>query len=180
MAQSVGPSAQVARDIVADPLVEPASSGDQSGMEAFNRRDMDDVDRAVAEKRSCTNSGTQDDDEVAEIRNVKPRLNFDEADDDGAVPHFSEEPDDVSEGGGNQPAIKRHRRLGQNAPAVNTEYSKTRLVTKEESKRLKALKAEQLKKKEKEERTAKAKAAEAIRQQPEIAHGEVYELAALQ
>ena len=102
-------------------------------------------------------------------------MNFDEADDDGAMSHFSEEPDDVSEGGGNQPAIKRHRRLGQTAPAVNTEYSKTRLVTKEESKRLKALKAEQVKRKAKSERVALSKAAEAIRQQPELAHGNAFE-----
>ena len=82
---------------MAEPLVEPASSGDQSVMEAFNRRDMDDVDRAVAarsgsaaepvapsapegaEKRSCTNRGTQNEDGDAEVRNVKPRFNFDEA-----------------------------------------------------------------------------------------------------
>ena len=92
--------------------------------------------------------------------------------------HCSEEAEGCSDVGGSQPAIKRHRRLGQKAPAENTDYSKTRLVTKEESKRLKALKAEQVKRKTKEEKAARANAAEAIRQQPEISHGEMYEPAA--
>ena len=83
-------------------------------MEAFNRRDMDDVDRAVAEKRSCTNSGTQNEDGDAEVRNVKPRFNFDEADDDGAMSYFS---DDLQDAGGveddaGQPQIVRNQRFG--------------------------------------------------------------------
>ena len=112
--QSVGPIAQVARESNDAPLVEPASSGDVSVMEAFNPRDMNEVDRAVAAKRSCTDSGEHEDEEPAAPRSVKPRLNFDEADDDGAMSQ-SEQAEECSEDGGSQPAIKRHRRLGQKA-----------------------------------------------------------------
>ena len=104
-------------------------------------------------------------------RNVRQKLNFDEADDDGAMSSCSEEPRYASLGGGDQPAIVRHRRLGQKAPAINTEYSRTRLVNKAELKRLNEMKAEQLKRKAKMEKMAMSKAAAAIRSQPELAHG---------
>ena len=111
------------------------------------------------------------------MRNVKPRFNFDEADDDGAMSYFS---DDLQDAGGveddaGQPPIVRNQRLGQKSSAVSTGYSNTRLVTKEESKRLKALKAEQVKRKAKIERVALSNAAESIRQQPELAHGDAFE-----
>jgi len=169
-----------------------AGSSDVSFAEAFNRRDMAEADRAVAEaandanKRNCTNSEESEAKE-SELtkRNVRQRLNFDESDDDGALSYISEEGCDENgideiDGASENPsesrhgALPRHRRLGHKIPSANTDYSKTKLVTKAELKRLNEMKAEQAKRKAKEEKAAKAKAVEAIRHQPELSHGAVY------
>ena len=118
--------------------------GDQSVTEAFNHRDMAEVDRAVAEaaevtvKRSCTNSEAQDEEAGnPELCNVRPKLNFDESDDDGAMSYYSV---DVQAAGGGEnvaghPLIIRNQRLGNKSAAIPTGYSNTRLVTKAELKR---------------------------------------------
>jgi len=164
-------------------------------MDAFNRRDMAEVDRAVAAaagsaaetqaevaeiasesehqegaKRSCTNSGVEGE------RVVRRKLNLDNSDDEGNLsdasgvsPDSENIPTELLQG-----VIPRNRRLGGKIPSVNTDYSHTRLVTKVELKRLKELKAEQAKRKAKAERTAKANAVETVRLQPERTHGDAF------
>jgi len=168
-------SAQTAIEEVVAPMGQTASASDVSFAEAVNRRDMAEVDRAVAAaagsaaetvaevaeaasvsehqegaKRSCTNSGVEGE------RVVRRKLNLDKSDDEGSLSDAS----GVSPDTENIPTVSlqgdihRNRRLGGKTPSVNTDYSNTRLVTKVELKRLKELKAEQEKRKAKAERSA--------------------------
>ena len=113
MGQVAGPRAQGESENVAASAQQPAASGDQSVMDAFNRRDMAEVDRAVAAasgsaaetvaadegevsdsnqqigaKRSCTNSKVGE--EAVGERVVRRKLNIDNSDGDGPLSDANE------------------------------------------------------------------------------------------